>query len=166
MIENIRKMWKIADLRKKLIYTFLIQAPEKAGTYNIVNDTSRGDVTKVTPRVGDPLSFVIHELAITVSGDEPQQTTTTVTTPAPQQETTTTVTTPDDGDVLYGDVNCDKQVRINDVVLLNRYLAKTADVSAQGKKNADCVKDGNITADDSTAIKEFLARLIPSLPKQ
>jgi len=162
-----------------LIYTFQIQAPEKAGTYNIVNDTSRGDVTKVTPRVGDPLSFVIHELAITVSGDEPQQTTTTVTTPAPQQETTTTVTTPapqvqtttttatpDDGDVLYGDVNCDKQVRINDVVLLNRYLAKTADVSAQGKKNADCVKDGNITADDSTAIKEFLARLIPSLPKQ
>ena len=162
-----------------LIYTFQIQAPEKAGTYNIVNDTSRGDVTKVTPRVGDPLSFVIHELAITVSGDEPQQTTTTVTTPAQQQETTTTVTTPaqqqqttttattpDDGDVLYGDVNCDKQVRINDVVLLNRYLAKTADVSAQGKKNADCVKDGNITADDSTAIKEFLARLIPSLPKQ
>ncbi|HAM68002.1 MAG TPA: hypothetical protein DCP68_00085 [Ruminococcus sp.] len=162
-----------------LIYTFQIQAPEKAGTYNIVNDTSRGDVTKVTPRVGDPLSFVIHELAITVSGDEPkettttvttpaqqQQTTTTVTTPAQQQQTTTTATTPEDGDVLYGDVNCDKQVRINDVVLLNRYLAKTADVSAQGKKNADCVKDGNITADDSTAIKEFLARLIPSLPKQ
>lgn len=162
-----------------LIYTFQIQAPEKAGTYNIVNDTSRGDVTKVTPRVGDPLSFVIHELAITVSGDEPKETTTTVTTPAQQQQTTTTVTTPapqvqtttttatpDDGDVLYGDVNCDKQVRINDVVLLNRYLAKTADVSAQGKKNADCVKDGNITADDSTAIKEFLARLIPSLPKQ
>lgn len=164
-----------------LIYTFQIQAPEKAGTYNIVNDTSRGDVTKVTPRVGDPLSFVIHELAITVSGDEPKETTTTVTTPAQQQQTTTTVTTPadpqpvqtttttatpEDGDVLYGDVNCDKQVRINDVVLLNRYLAKTADVSAQGKKNADCVKDGNITADDSTAIKEFLARLIPSLPKQ
>jgi hypothetical protein len=170
----------IADADGALIYTFQIQAPEKAGTYNIVNDTSRGDVTKVTPRVGDPLSFVIHELAITVDGDEPQQettttvttpapqqeTTTTVTTPAPQQETTTTTATPDDGDVLYGDVNCDKQVRINDVVLLNRYLAKTADVTAQGKKNADCVKDGNITADDSTAIKEFLARLIPSLPKQ
>ena len=169
----------IADADGALIYTFQIQAPEKAGTYNIVNDTSRGDVTKVTPRVGDPLSFVIHELAITVDGDEPkettttvttpaqqQQTTTTVTTPAQQQQTTTTATTPDDGDVLYGDVNCDKQVRINDVVLLNRYLAKTADVSAQGKKNADCVKDGNITADDSTAIKEFLARLIPSLPKQ
>jgi hypothetical protein len=161
-----------------LIYTFQIQAPEKAGTYNIINDKTRGDTSKVTPRVGDPMSFVIHELAITVSG-EPQETTTTVTTPAQQQETTTTVTTPaqqqettttattpDDGDVLYGDVNCDKQVRINDVVLLNRYLAKTADVTAQGKKNADCVKDGNITADDSTAIKEFLARLIPSLPKQ
>ena len=156
----------IADADGALIYTFQIQAPEKAGTYNIVNDTSRGDVTKVTPRVGDPLSFVIHELAITVDGDEPKETTTTVTTPAQQQQTTTTATTPDDGDVLYGDVNCDKQVRINDVVLLNRYLAKTADVSAQGKKNADCVKDGNITADDSTAIKEFLARLIPSLPKQ
>ena len=157
-----------------VIYYFNITVPEKEGTYSIVKDTR--DKCKVVPLAGDPFEFVLNGLDIVV-GDTPaettttaaepqQQTTTTVTTPAQQQQTTTTATTPDDGDVLYGDVNCDKQVRINDVVLLNRYLAKTADVTAQGKKNADCVKDNNITADDSTAIKEFLARLIPSLPKQ
>ncbi len=153
-----------------VIYYFNITAPTKNGTYSIVKDSR--DKCKVIPLVGDQYDFVLNGLDIvvgdtqeeTTTAAEPEkQTTTTVTTTVPQQTTTAPA---GDGDVLYGDVNCDTQVRINDVVLLNRYLAKTADISAQGKKNADCVKDNNITSDDSTAIKEYLARLIPSLPKK
>ena len=71
-----------------------------------------------------------------------------------------------DGDVLPGDVNCNGKVQINDVVLLNRYLAKTAEVSEQGLKNAECDGDGKISQNDATAIKEYLARLITALPKK
>ena len=70
------------------------------------------------------------------------------------------------GTVLPGDVNCNGQVQINDVVLLNRYLAKTAEVSEQGLKNAECDGDGKIGQGDSSAIKEYLAKLIDVLPKK
>lgn len=164
-----------------LIYTFNLQAPEKAGTYSIVLDDRNN--SKAVPYAGSAYGIVVHGLDITVGGAEETTTTTTAaptpvitttttaeptpvttTTPAPTPGTTTTPAPV--GDVLYGDVNCDKEVRINDVVLLNRYLAKTADITPQGKKNADCVNDGNITSDDATAIKEYLARLITELPKK
>ena len=57
-------------------------------------------------------------------------------------------------------MNCDGDVRINDVVLLNKYLAKNATVSPQGLKNADCEYDEQVNSKDSTKIKQFLALLI------
>ncbi|MDD5947821.1 MAG: glycoside hydrolase family 48 protein [Oscillospiraceae bacterium] len=63
----------------------------------------------------------------------------------------------------WGDVNCDGDVKTNDVILLNRFLAEdtTANVSAQGLLNADCAYDGQTTPDDSTLILKYLAGLIP-----
>ena len=64
---------------------------------------------------------------------------------------------------LYGDVDCNGAVEINDVVLLSRYVAQDATAkapSAQGLLNADCVKDGNVDMEDITAIARYLAHLI------
>ena len=64
---------------------------------------------------------------------------------------------------LYGDVDCNGKVEINDVVLLSRYGAEDSTVkapSAEGLLNADCKKDGSIDADDITAIARYLAHLI------
>ena len=64
---------------------------------------------------------------------------------------------------LYGDVDCNGKVEINDVVLLSRYVAEDSTVkapSAEGLLNADCKKDGSIDADDITAIARYLAHLI------
>ncbi len=63
----------------------------------------------------------------------------------------------------WGDVNCGGDVKTNDVILLNRFLAEdtTANVSAQGLLNADCAYDGQTTPDDSTLILKYLAGLIP-----
>ena len=170
----------------KVIYTFNVQAPEAAGTYSVGLSTS--DINKVVPvDETKPHKFAFFGLDIVVGGPvttpEPVVTTpepvvettpgptgettpapTTETTPAPIAETTPNpVTTPNPGTpatVLYGDVNCDGDVRINDVVLLNKYLAKNATVTAQGLLNADCEKDDKVDTKDATKIKQFLALLI------
>ena len=91
---------------------------------------------------------------------------TTVTTPSDTSKSSDSSQNTQTGTVLPGDVNCNGKVQINDVVLLNRYLAKTAQVSDQGLKNAECDGKAGISQDDSSAIQEFLARLIASLPKK
>lgn len=66
------------------------------------------------------------------------------------------------GSVSYGDVNVDKRVDVSDAVLLSRMLAedKTATVTSQGKLNADCKKDGELTSDDVLRILKYIVKQI------
>lgn len=63
----------------------------------------------------------------------------------------------------WGDVDCNGLVEINDVILLNRLLAEDATITItdQGILNADCHYDNGTTGDDSTAILQYIAGLIP-----
>ena len=63
---------------------------------------------------------------------------------------------------LLGDVNCDKAVDVSDAVLLARFIAEDpeADVSADGKLNADCDGKAGITGDDTTRILRYIAKLL------
>lgn len=73
-----------------------------------------------------------------------------------------TTTTPDDSfTVLRGDVNCDGQVKINDVILLNRLLAEdtSAVISEQGMANAESDGTDGINGNDAAAILMILAGL-------
>ena len=56
----------------------------------------------------------------------------------------------------------DLLVKIDDVVLLNRYVAEdtTINVTPQGVLNADCAYTGKLDSDDSTAILQYLAGLL------
>ena len=102
-------------------------------------------------------------------------TTTTTSTPTP----TTTTTTPNPGTKLvpdWGDANCDGVVNVADVVVLNRQINGTLDLTAQGKVNADVVEaqgaDGvavdpagvTLNMEDSDAIIKFCVHLITKLP--
>lgn len=62
---------------------------------------------------------------------------------------------------LLGDVDCNGEVDISDVILLSRYTAedKTISVSEQGLLNADLNSDGKYTAQDTTMILYIIARL-------
>ena len=86
------------------------------------------------------------------------------TTPAPIT-TTVAPTTSGEGDVLYGDTNCDGTVNIADVVMLNKYLtnAEKYPVTDNGKKNADCDTKAGLTTNDSYCIIRAIVKLI-SLP--
>ncbi len=72
---------------------------------------------------------------------------------------------PEEESRIYGDVDCNQQVDIVDVVLLARFVSQDPDLSAdaiteQGKINANVNLDENIDADDITMIIMYLGGLI------
>ena len=112
-----------------------------------------------------PATTTAEETTTTEAATTTTKTTTTTaaatTTQAPATTTTEQTTTAPVGDVLYGDTNVDGKVSIADAVLLNKYLAGNAEMSAQGKINADCDKTSTeLNLDDTTMILKFLAQLI------
>ena len=87
--------------------------------------------------------------------------------PATDDSETSTETpseTINENDVLYGDVDCNGKVEVNDIVSLNMYLldkdANIPGVTAQGLLNANCEYDDVIDLADSSKIINFLAELI------
>ena len=152
-----------------MIFTFTVPATAKPGTYtwnlsrfHVVED----GINKIEfDATINPGKIVVKGEGTTTTTTEPPKTTTTTTTSeAPKTTTTTTTTSGQPGDVLYGDVNCDKKVNIADVVLLNKWLndAKSYDMSAQGKINANCCdKDTTgVDSNDSQAIIQSIVHLV------
>lgn len=89
-----------------------------------------------------------------------------VTTAVPVTTTTTTATTAAPQlEPEYGDVNCNGEVEISDVVLLARYIAQdpTVTISPQGVLNADCDKNSVVDSSDITAISRYLAHLTDTI---
>ena len=128
--------------------------------------------------------LTVGDGVVTTTTTTPPTTTTTTTTTAPvDQPTTTTTTAPvvTPGQNLkptWGDVNCDGNVNVADVVVLNRFLADPtyANITAQGKVNGD-VKDPQdksgaavdpakvqLTAADSETILKAIVELV-TLPQ-
>ncbi len=60
---------------------------------------------------------------------------------------------------LAGDVNCDGFVKVNDVILLNRFLAEDSSItiSEQGMVNAECDGVSGVNSGDSIAILKMIA---------
>ena len=123
------------------------------------------DTTTPAPITTTPAPITTTPAPITTT---PAPITTTpapiTTTPAPIT-TTVAPTTSGEGDVLYGDTNCDGTVNIADVVMLNKYLtnAEKYPVTDNGKKNADCDTKAGLTTNDSYCIIRAIVKLI-SLP--
>ncbi len=67
-------------------------------------------------------------------------------------------------DALYGDVDCNEKVEIQDVILLSKALMGGATLSDQGALNADCDLDGAPSSTDALNIIKYLVKLLPSLP--
>ncbi len=96
-------------------------------------------------------------------GTEPQTSKTTTSKTTTTTTTTTTSKTNTNPDkILWGDVNANGVVDVNDAVLLARYVGgdTTATLKAAGEKNADVVNDGKIKVEDLTLLLRYLARLV------
>lgn len=77
---------------------------------------------------------------------------------------TTETTTNNITDALYGDTNLDKSVSVVDLVYLNKYIVNIIKFNDQQKLNADCFYDNGIDSNDASALLNYLAEKIDSLP--
>ena len=68
----------------------------------------------------------------------------------------TVITVGESGDVLYGDVNSDGKIDINDATTLQFALVDLIDLDATQTKAADVNFDGTLSVDDVTTIQLFL----------
>ena len=109
----------------------------------------------------------VIELAHSYTQPTAKQTTVVTTTKATTTQTTTTtktVTTTQApvGKTVAGDANCDGKLSIADAVLVSRFAneEKGVSINAQGRANADCDGDNEITANDASLILKGIARLI------
>ena len=67
-------------------------------------------------------------------------------------------------DVVYGDVNCDGQVSIADVLTLNKNLMCGEKLSDEGAANADVDGDGAPSSADALNILKFVVKILDKLP--
>lgn len=65
--------------------------------------------------------------------------------------------------ILYGDVNGDGDVYINDCILLRKHIAKIKTLDSEQQKAADVTHDGGITLEDVLKIQKYLAYIITTL---
>ena len=95
--------------------------------------------------------------SVTVYTDPSTIVTTTTTTAT--TTTTTTTTTVDPSKAMIGDVTQNGKVNLSDVVMLQKYLMGSYDLSDAQLKVADVTEDGKVTADDVTALMKSLLKI-------
>ncbi len=93
-----------------------------------------------------------------------KQTTTTTKQVTTAKQTTTSTTTTGTSTLKYGDVNCDGEIDIRDVLMLNKNLLLGEALSTQGIKNSDVDGDGKPTSADALLILQFTVSLVKTLP--
>ena len=102
--------------------------------------------------------------AETVTVTQPVQTTTAPGTTTAETTTETaadTTATAPAGKRLPGDANCSGKVDVSDAVLTARTVNedRTAVITDQGKRNADCNQNGNVDSEDITMILRHIAKI-------
>ncbi len=61
--------------------------------------------------------------------------------------------------MLLGDVNSDSAVKIQDATLIQKSLAKLAELDSKQTAAADVTEDGKVNIKDATAIQKFIAKI-------
>ena len=153
--------------RKKKKITFGFDPSNDYSRKGIKTATELGVPLNEAPVVTDSITMYVdgkQVWGIAPDGSKPE---TEPDKPAPNNTTTekpkATTAGGTTSTVMYGDVNCDQSVDVADVVLLSRIAVEdtTANVTAQGMKNADCNLDTKTDLDDCTMILRYIAKLIP-----
>ena len=129
--------------------------PDYQSGWDASNDYSNADLLKNAGEYVISDRIPLYQNGVLYSGVEPDGTkpsTTTAVTTKPAPSTTTTATG------SLGDVNTDGSVKLNDLVLLGRYLLGNAELSRQGAANADLNQDGKVNGMDHAALRQMLAQ--------
>lgn len=93
-------------------------------------------------------------------GSQPAAPTEKPTQPATEPKTEAPTTDKDDTKINYGDVNCDGEVDLVDVIMLNKNLMIGEKITDKGKKNADVDNNGDADEVDSLNILKSIIHLV------
>ena len=111
-------------------------------------------------------NICVYNDGVLIGGIEPDGTVPSDATPTvgKNEETTTQptkTTEASDRKLLRGDVDCSGRVDVSDSVLLARMIAedRTANITSDGKINADCDGSKGITSGDVIAILQHIAKI-------
>ena len=145
--------------------SFKLKVDNQEDTITIVNDNNidiskfeTGDKVDIKGKdIGSGTTLVVLEDIKLSEGD----TTTTPSETSVPSDTTTSSDLPS-GDTLLGDINEDKQVKSNDLLMLKKYLLGLEELSAQALKNADVTQDGEVKSNDLLLLKKYLLGLVES----
>ncbi len=84
---------------------------------------------------------------------------------APEEPTTPpatppVTTEPSKGEYLKGDADENGKVNVKDATLIQKYIAKIADMTEQGKENGEVDGNGKLNVKDATMIQKYIANII------
>lgn len=85
-------------------------------------------------------------------------------TEAPTEPPTEVFTQPENDVPAYGDANCDGEIDLVDVILVNKYLMIGTEMSEKGMRNADVDANGEVDEVDSLNILKYIIRLVSAFP--
>ena len=68
-----------------------------------------------------------------------------------------TVTPPEPDKGMRGDADLNGEINIKDATLIQKYIAKSADLTEQALKNADADLNGEVNVKDATTVQKFAA---------
>jgi lysophospholipase L1-like esterase len=141
-------------------------------TSNVTEDTTyetdeTSDVTEDTTDETDETSNVTEDTTDETdeTSDVTEDTTdeTDETSVSSDEITSEEDTTPEDFVPVYGDIDLDGEIRIADIIVLNKYLVGLINLNASQRENADCSYDGNIDMADNMMIAAYLCDKIDVL---
>ncbi len=146
----------LIEERRFNIYSHNVSGMLQVVGYGYTDDTQTEFYIDLTTdyKVNDQYEGMLEPLRLTFR----EQADTTLTDPTETAETTTEPLKPKKA----GDVDANGEVNVADAVLLARYCAedKEITVSPQGRINADCNGDGDVTVEDNSWILQLLAGLL------
>ncbi len=134
------------------------EAPTEAPTDEPTEVPTEQPTEAPTDAPTEPATQAPSEKPTDAPTETPTQAPTEMPTDAPTQEPTEQTA------IDYGNVNLDSGVDIMDVILINRYLLGSLDLTATQKLNADVDCNGKLDTTDSLNILKFVVELVPSLP--
>ena len=134
------------------------EAPTEAPTNEPTEVPTEQPTEAPTDAPTEPATQAPSEKPTDAPTETPTQAPTEMPTDAPTQEPTEQTA------IDYGNVNLDSGVDIMDVILINRYLLGSLDLTATQKLNADVDRNGKLDTTDSLNILKFVVELVPSLP--
>ncbi len=150
---------------------FRISIPDNLGAeWDASNDWSFQDLVQGGENAMIDTPYItMYDGDTLIWGIEPDGTTPDDVTPTEPDETEPTKDTEDTtggaaADVAYGDVNCDGDVNILDVIALNKALLIGEKLTDQGIINADVDVDGTPTSNDSLSILKYTVGLVEKFP--